>query len=176
MYLNVTFTARYLLICCVIVTYAANWGVEFSLHLHIVFFFQDLHFPGLDIQQNCSNFSMLFKLILHQNWSIWGQYYRLNIKFYDIPISTQKTLEKKTSCHGYRYTASCHCYHYHYTLRKNGLLHRVSLQVFEKVFRTHSVGHLVIASILFNSNFIKHVRFCRIRFLQIFKSFSSNLL
>ena len=121
-------------------------------------------------------FSMLFKLILHQNWSIWGQYYRLNIKFYNIPISTQKTLEKKTSCHGYRYTASCHCYHYHYTLRKNGLLHRVSLQVFEKVFRTHSVGHLVIASILFNSNFIKHVRFCRIRFLQIFKSFSSNLL
>ena len=56
-----------------------------------------------------------------------------------------------------------------FNLLQNDLLHRVSFQVFANVFWTHSVGHLVVASTLFNSNGIKHVRFCRIRFLQIFK-------
>ena len=56
-----------------------------------------------------------------------------------------------------------------FNLLQNDLLHRVSFQVFAKVFWTHSVGHLVVASTLFNSNGIKHVMFCRIRFLQIFK-------
>ena len=56
-----------------------------------------------------------------------------------------------------------------FNLLQNDLLHRVSFQVFATVFWTHSVGHLVVASTLFNSNGIKHVRFCRIRFLQIFK-------
>ena len=46
---------------------------------------------------------------------------------------------------------------------------------FSKVFRTHSAGQLIVASTLFNSNRIKHARFCRIRFRLIFKRFSSNL-
>ena len=28
------------------------------------------------------------------------------MQFYDIPLSTKKTLEKKTSCHGYHYFAT----------------------------------------------------------------------
>ena len=57
MYLNVTFTATCILVFCIFVTYAARWGVEFLLHVRIVFIFQNLHFPGLDIRQTFSNIS-----------------------------------------------------------------------------------------------------------------------
>ena len=50
-----------------------------------------------------------------------------------------------------------------FTLLQNDLLHRVSYQVFAKVFWTHSVGHLVVASTLLNSNYIKYV----FRFVQV---------
>ena len=43
-----------------------------------------------------------------------------------------------------------------FTLLQNDLLHRVCFQVFAKVFCIHSVGHLVVASTLLNSNCIKH--------------------
>ena len=57
MHLSVTFIARYILICYIFVTYAASWGVEILLHVCIVFFFQNLHFLGLDI---LSKFTMQY--------------------------------------------------------------------------------------------------------------------
>ena len=43
-----------------------------------------------------------------------------------------------------------------FTLLQNDLIHRVFFQVFAKIFRAHSVGHLIVASTIFDWNSIKY--------------------
>ena len=76
----------YLLHLCYIHCMLRCW--TFVTRLHRFLLLKSV-FPWIGHSATCFNSFHLFKLILYQNWLIWGYHYRLSIKFYDILIFTK---------------------------------------------------------------------------------------